>query len=142
MQRYLVARESCDSDEDAVLRARVSIPILLREVHRNPSFATLRQQAIDRTLSLGLEDSSRLAREGYPSLVQHAIQRATNQEVRDRDQATWVRLVGETAGAIGGQASLSVTVPVQVNVYQGSITDRIENHPRKPTRARTVPKDT
>ena len=89
MQRYLIAREAADSDDDAVRLARVSVPIVLREAARNPEFAALRQQAITRTLTLGNEDSTRLARDGYPSLLQHAITRATSPEVRDRDQATW-----------------------------------------------------
>ena len=110
MQRYLIAREAADSDDDAVRLARVSVPIVLREAARNPEFAALRQQAIARTLTLGNEDSTRLARDGYPSLLQHAITRATSPEVRDRDQATWTRIVGETAGTLGSGSQGIVVV--------------------------------
>ena len=42
MHRYLVAREACDTDQEAVRRARVSIAIVQREVQRNPAFAEFR----------------------------------------------------------------------------------------------------
>jgi len=99
--RYIVARLMSATDNDAVRKARVSVPIVLRECEINPEFAALRQQAIDRTLTLDNEDSSQLARDGFPHLIQRALERAIDPDVRDRDQIAWARLAGDAAGAIG-----------------------------------------
>src|SRR3990167_1831183 len=67
--------------------------------------------------------------------------RPTAQGIAPRDRVTNRRLVFETAGAIGGQAQVSVTLPVQVNVYQGGYEQMLADHepPPKPVQARVVP---
>ena len=131
--RYLVARAYTATDNEAVRRARVSVPIVLAEASRNPAFAKLRQEAISGTLVLPPEASSRLARDGYPRLVQRAMSLAANEDpetgeqlrvpiiskdgdvvgekdaVAYRDQAVFMRLAGETAGAIGSGAQQPAT---------------------------------
>ena len=113
IHRYLVARSACDSDDEAIRRAKVSVPIVIREAERNPVFAQLRQQAIERTLVLGNEDSTRLARDGYPSVVEYALTRVTAPAVRDRDQLGWAQLIGQTSGALQAQGAVTVDARVQ-----------------------------
>lgn len=115
IRRYLVAREACQDDNEAVRRARVSVPIILRECAKNPGFAALRQQAIDRTLTVTSEVGTQLAREEVGSLVLDAIQESRDPGVAARDRVTNRRLVLETAGVVGQGAQAQgagVSVPL------------------------------
>ena len=119
--RYLVAREATDNDETAARRARVSVPIVLREAKRNPAFAALRLRAINRTLTLGVEDGTHLAREATGSVIQDALEESRSPTIAPRDRVTNRRLILETAGAIGGGASPPTTQAVQVIVQVSTV---------------------
>lgn len=105
--RYLIARSKAPDDNSAVRKAGVSVPIVIREAQRDPEFAALRLQAIERTLVLGNDDTTQLARDGMPHIMQRAIERATDEtgDVRDRDQVAWGRLAGDAAGVTGPAAA-------------------------------------
>ncbi len=118
--RYLVARLACDTDNEAVVRSRVSVPIVMREVERNPAFAELRQQAIDRTLSAGTEDATQLAREASPRIIENSIALADNRDpdtgeklegkdrVLHRDQLGFGNQILEVARLKGGRANVHI----------------------------------
>ena len=123
-REFLVARSFCDRDLPAALRAHVSVPIVLAECARNPAFAAAREEAIARTLILGLDVATQHARDHAVPLLDHAIAMATNTDrqtgeqmqeplvnkagdvvgyrdkVAPRDQATFTRIGLEVAGAL------------------------------------------
>ena len=103
IHRFLVAREACDNDTEAVRRARVSVAIVQRELRRNPVFAELHQRAIERTLTLGTEDAKQLAREASAGIVQDALEASRNSQ-HERDRVSNRRLLLESAGLTGGNA--------------------------------------
>lgn len=113
---YLIARQATDDERSACSKARVSPAIIYAECRANPAFADLRQAAIEHRLVVGNDDSSRIAREALPAIIQHGVERATSPAVRDRDQLGWARLTGEVAGALPGAAGAPVSGPVQIAV--------------------------
>lgn len=123
--RYLIARQHSSSDNVAVRRAGVSVPIVVRETKHNPAFAALRLHAIAGTLGMDVALGTQLARDAWPQLVQHAIARATHPDVRDRDQSTWARLTGEAAGALGQGSQQAPGVQVIVALQTGATAERV-----------------
>ena len=102
--RYLIARQHIPDDDQAARRAKVSTPIVKRACEESPAFNAAVQAVVAGTLEMGNDEATRLARAAMPHLAQHAIERATHEGVLDRDQARWVQIAGEFAGALGGQA--------------------------------------
>ena len=111
--RYLVARSFCDDEEQTARRTHISKAIIYREVDRNPTFAKLRQDAIERQLQLGNDDSSQIAREGYANLVQHFLAEAVDPKNKLGAQVQAGRLIGETAGVVGQPSQVNVQVNTQ-----------------------------
>lgn len=144
--RYLIARSVCDNDWQAVRRARVSVAIVEAESKRNPLFARLRQAVIERTLVLGVDEASRVARDEAAGLVSDAIAESRDLEIAPRDRRANRHDVFEVLGLTsqrqeptGGPISASqLTIAIQLQIRQEQAQARQATVVKDKTRARGI----